>query len=169
MFLAGTYELTIDAKNRLSIPFAVRRELTEETDGHAFWLTPGRRPGTLTLIPKKHFEQLRAHRPDDESLSEEAFAYRQWEDSQSVLLDPDAQGRVLIPERLLKAVGIEKEVALVGRGDRLELWHRGRYESFAGEMWADYPTRRARAMDEEKKLLATRRAGGDGSAGSSGS
>ncbi len=168
MFLAGTYELTIDAKNRLSIPFAVRRDLTEETDGHAFWLMPGRRPGTLTLIPKKHFEQLRAQRPDDESLSEEAFAYRQWEDSQSVLLDPDGQGRVLIPERLLKAVGIEKDVALVGRGDRLELWNRGRYESFAGEMWADYPTRRARAMDEEKKLLAARRAGGDGSTGSSG-
>ena len=152
MFFTGTYELTVDNKNRLSIPFAVRRKLSEERDGHAFYVVPGRRPGTLDLYAEKYYERLRADLPADDSLSDEAYAYRQFEYSQSALLDPDAQGRVLIPERLLKHAGLEKDVVLLAVRDHLEVWRKADFDAFDAGMWPDYPQKRAQAIAEMKNL-----------------
>jgi MraZ protein len=164
MFLAGTYELTIDGKNRLSVPFAIRRKLSEDRDGHSFYVVPGRRPGTLTFYPEKYYEVLRADLPGDDALSDEAFAYRQFESSQSALLDPDGQGRVLIPERLLAKAGIGKDVVLIAVRDHLELWNRAAFEEFEAAMWAEYPQQRAKAMSEMKLLTAARVAAEEASA-----
>jgi MraZ protein len=161
MFLAGTFELTIDAKNRLSIPFVLRRKLDPERDGHALYVVPGRRTGTLALYPEKYYERLRADLPGDDALSDEAFAYRQFESSQSALLDPDGQGRVLIPERLLKRAGMDKDVTLIAVRDHLELWQRADFEAFEAEMWGAYPQKRTQAMDEMKQLAAATRADAD--------
>lgn len=159
MFLTGTYELTIDNKNRLSIPFAIRRKLDGERDGHAFYVVPGRRRATLALYPERYYEKLRADLPADDELSDEAFGYRQFESSQSALLDPDSQGRILIPERLLRRAGLDKEVTLIAVRDHLELWRRADFEAFEAQMWADYPERRARATDEMKQIASARRGG----------
>jgi MraZ protein len=152
MFLAGTFELSIDAKNRLSIPFAIRKKLDGERDGHALYAMPGRRRGTLALYPERYYERLRADLPPDDALSDEAYAYRQFEYSQSALLDPDSQGRVLIPERLLKRAGIEKEVVLIAVRDHLELWQRADFEAFESGMWPEYPQQRASAVAEMQRL-----------------
>ncbi len=158
MFLAGTFELSIDSKNRLSVPFAIRRKLNDDRDGHALYVVPGRRPNTLALYPEKHYERLRVDLPADDALSEETFAYRQFEASQSALLDPDGQGRVLIPERLLKRAGIGKEVALIAVRDHLELWNRADFEAFETEMWNGYPQKRTQAVEEMKSLVEKERA-----------
>jgi MraZ protein len=152
MFLTGTYELTIDNKNRLSVPFAIRRKLSDEHDGHSFYVVPGRRPQTLALYAERYYEKLRAALPPDDALSDEAFAFRQFEYAHSALLDPDAQGRILIPERLLKQAGLDKEVVLVAVRDHLELWRRDDFDKFADTMWAQYPQHRARALDEMNRL-----------------
>ncbi|MBP7746584.1 MAG: hypothetical protein KA383_10655 [Phycisphaerae bacterium] len=152
MFLTGTHELTIDNKNRLSIPFVIRKKLDGERDGHSLYVVPGRRRGTLALYPEKYYERMRANLPADDSLSEAAFSYRQFEYSQSALLDPDAQGRVLIPERLLRRAGLEKDVVLIAVRDHLELWRRDEFDAFEGEMWPEYPQKRAQAIEEMKTL-----------------
>ncbi len=163
MFLAGTYELTIDNKNRLSIPFAIRRKLSEETDGHAFYIVPGRRKGTLALYAEKYYERLRADQPPDDRLSDEAYAYRQFEYSQSALLDPDNQGRILIPERLLKRAGLDKDVVLIAVRDHLELWRRDAFESFEAGMWPSYPEQRSRAFGEMERIASAGAAAGSAS------
>ena len=152
MFLSGTYELAIDNKNRLSIPFGIRRKLSEEHDGQAFYVVPGRRPGTLALYPEKYFERLRAVEPSDDNLSDAAYAFRQFEYSQSALLDPDGQGRVLLPDRLVKRVGLAASLVLIGVRDHLELWRPEDFSSFDGEMWPAYPERRGKTIDEMKRL-----------------
>lgn len=153
MFLVGTHELTVDSKNRLSIPFAIRRKLNEERDGHSFYVVPGRRKGTLALYPEKYYERLLADSPDDESLSDEAYEYRLFEYSRSALLDPDSQGRILIPERLLDRAGIGKEVTLIAVRDHLELWSRDAFAEFEDSMWPEYPEKRARAVQEMKAVV----------------
>lgn len=155
MFLAGTHELTIDSKNRMSVPFAIRRKLSEERDGHAFYVVPGRRKGTLALYAEKYYERLRAELPGDDALTDDAYAYRQFEYSQSALLDPDGQGRVLIPERLLKRANLGKEVVLIAVRDHLELWSRSDFEEFESRMWPAYPEQRARAVQEMKALASS--------------
>jgi MraZ protein len=106
----------------------------------------------LALYAEKYYERLRAELPEDDALSDDAYAFRQFEYSQSALLDPDAQGRILLPERLLKRAGLDKEVVLIAVRDHLELWRRDDFEQFEESMWPRYPEQRARALDEMKQL-----------------
>ena len=154
MFFVGTYELTIDAKSRLSIPNAIRSKMNCDTDGRSFYIVPGQQRGTLAIYPERYFERTRAHIPAPEQLSEEGYQWRQFEYSQSALLDPDSQGRILIPERLLRRAGIGREVTLIGVQDRLELWSRAEFAAFQDGKWPDYPQHRAAAMKELRALQA---------------
>lgn len=154
MFFVGTYELTIDAKNRLSIPHAIRSKMNCDTDGRSFYIVPGQRRGTLAIYPERYFEQMRAHIPTPEQISEDGYEWRQFEFSQSALVDPDTQGRILLPERLLKRTGIGRDVTLIGVQDRLELWSRADFDAFQDGKWPDYPQHRAAAMHELRKLQA---------------
>ena len=43
-------------------------------------------------------------------------------------IDLDSAGRVTLPPPLLAHAAIEKEVVVVGVGDHLEVWGRGRWE-----------------------------------------
>ena len=43
-------------------------------------------------------------------------------------LSPDAQGRIRIPQPLMREVGIEKDVMLVGMGDKFEIWDQRRFD-----------------------------------------
>lgn len=158
MFFVGLHELTIDAKNRLSIPHAIRSKMNCDTDGRSFYVVPGQQRGTLAIYPERYFEKTRAYIPPPEQISDEAYAWRQFEFSQSALLDPDSQGRILIPERLLKRAGIAREVTLIGVQDRLELWSREAYDAFQDQNWPEYPEHRARAMAELREHEAGRAA-----------
>jgi MraZ protein len=155
MYFVGVYELTIDSKNRLSIPHPVRSKINADSDGRAFYVVPGRRRGILAVYPEHYYERLRRFVPPEEQLSESTQAWRQFELSQSVLLDPDNQGRILIPERLLKWGKIQKQVTLIGVQDHLEIWNREEYGRFEQEHWDDYSERRARAMKELRAFTAT--------------
>jgi len=148
MFFVGMYELTIDSKNRLSIPHAVRSKMNCDTDGRSYYIVPGQRPGTLAIYPERYFERIRAQIPPPEQLSEDGYEWRQFEYSQSALLDPDNQGRILVPERLLRRAGIGREVTLIGVQDRLELWSRAEFDAFQDGKWPEYPQHRVKAMRE---------------------
>lgn len=156
MLFAGRFEQTIDAKNRLSIPFTIRKKLNPEQDGHSFYVLPGQRRGTLALYPEKYFERTRPPLPEAE-VSESTHEWRKFEFSQSALLDPDSQGRVLIPEYLLKRSGIAKEVVLTGAEDHLLLWDRQDFEEFENSQWEQYSDNRASAMKELRQIAAERK------------
>lgn len=162
MFFVGTYELAIDAKNRVSIPHAVRSKMNSDTDGRSFYVIPGRRRGTLAVYPERYFEQLRRFIPPDERLSESGHAWRQFEFSQSALVDPDGQGRILIPDRLLKRAGISREVVLIGVQDHLELWNRSDFEGFEKQQWEGLSDQRDRALAELAELKRTLAPAGNG-------
>jgi MraZ protein len=44
-------------------------------------------------------------------------------------LDLDASGRVTLPSPLLAHASIDREVVVVGVGDHLEVWGRGRWQA----------------------------------------
>ncbi len=148
----GSQRLTLDNKNRLSIPYSFRRFFNEERDGHELYLVPGRRPKTLALYQSKIYQRLREAEPDSESLSDEVYELRMFESGNTVLADPDDQGRVVIPQWLLERLEMKKEVTLVGMPDHLVLWRREDYEDFCRGMWPQLQQRRAAARAEMQAL-----------------
>lgn len=148
MFLVGRFDLTIDSKNRLSVPFMLRRKLDETNTGHGFYVLPGLKEGTLILYPDKYLERLRGQAVPPEGLSAEAYEGALIEFSSYMAVEPDSQGRILLPDRLLKMAGIKTEVTLTGVVDHLCLWDRARFEEFEKSKWPEYQRDRVRLMSE---------------------
>src|SRR2546426_966723 len=102
--LYGEYELTIDEKNRLPVPAAVRKALDPEINGEAFFMVMGvnRKPW---LYPKGYYQELVTLVPSDMTPGEEMLAFDQMNFAMASPLEWDAQGRVLIPEKTLRRTG----------------------------------------------------------------
>jgi MraZ protein len=125
--LYGEYEISFDSKNRVLLPAEIRRAIQPERDGEALFLVVGinRVPW---LYPEKYYEELVTRDPADVTPDDESLAFDQMRFAMAHRLEPDKQGRVLIPEKVLKRIGIEKEVTLIGVNDHLELWDRKAWE-----------------------------------------
>ena len=166
--LLGSQKLSFDQKNRLSLPYTFRRKINEETQGHSLYIVPGRRPRTLAIYPEKVYEQTLSGEPDDEELSEGTYEYREFQSAHTLLVDPDDQGRVLVPQWLLDSADIGKDVTLVGMRNHLVLWRRDEHETFTRQMWQNVGQRRAAAREEMRKLAGRKAAAEDSSEASAG-
>jgi MraZ protein len=149
--LFGEYELNVDDKNRLLIPSEVRSRIKPEEHGEALFLVIGidRRPW---LYPERYYEELVTRQPSDITPGQDLLAFDQMHFALASRLEPDKQGRVLLPDKILKRAGIQKEVTLIGVRDQLELWNRTDWETRREELERRGPeialaAKRARDLD----------------------
>lgn len=154
-FFVGNYELSVDTKHRLLISFQVRATLNPDVHGRSFYVLPGSRRGILSLYPNEYYRRLRADFPPEELLSQKARAWRQFETSQTALIDPDNQGRILLPRNLLKWGRIGKEVTLAGVQDHLEIWNREEYDKFQEKQWDELAETRDEVLSELAALRSS--------------
>jgi len=141
--LFGEYELTVDDKNRLLVPADVRRSIPPEF-GEAFFLVMG-----INRVPwlyaEKYYEDLVTQVPADMTPGDDLLAFDQWNFAMASKLPWDKQGRVLVPEKMLKRASLGKEVTLIGARDHLELWNRADWEVRREELFNQGPEIAARA------------------------
>ena len=150
MIYTGIYELSVDPKNRLSIPANIRSHMDPELDGTGFYLVPGDRQGLLSLYADKYFERYaeKYHstlRPNQEKEDFEMVFY-----AMATLLDVDKQGRVVLPQRILDYTKIGRQVTLSGARDHLVVWNRHDFAEYMQKNWTRYPDllRQARLLTE---------------------
>jgi len=119
--LYGEYEISFDSKHRALLPVELRRAIDPKRDGEALFLVVGinRVPW---LYPEKYYQELVTRDPADITPGDESLAFDQMMFAMAHRLQPDPGGRVLIPEKILKRVGIEKQATLIGVNDHMELW-----------------------------------------------
>ncbi len=140
--LLGTHGYQLDPKGRVSLPTKFREAFAD-----GCWLTIGQ-DRCLYAFPRAEWER-RAGEVASSPLSDaDGRAYQRLFFASSEETKVDGQGRLTIPGRLREAVGIVKEVVVVGVFDRMEIWDRetfDRYDqAFAGAYTAGTlaPTRR---------------------------
>jgi MraZ protein len=122
--LLGTHGYQLDPKGRVSLP-AKFREAFEE----GLWLTVGQ-DRCLYCFPRAEWER-RSREVDAFALSDKdgrAFSRLFFASADEAKVD--GQGRVTIPQRLRDAVGIRKEVIVIGVRERMEIWDRGSFERY---------------------------------------
>ena len=120
----GTFDHTLDAKNRLTVPARYRAALAE---GVVLAMPLDQKPCVGIWHPDEYERYSRRALAELEPLSPrlselERFFYGSSQDA-----DLDAAGRIMVPGFLGDHAGLHKEVVVVGVGDRLELWDRGRW------------------------------------------
>ena len=144
MVITDRHDHVIDDKNRLAIPSQIRNAMDPERDGAAFYLVPEER--YMQLIPEKLFERYAEQTPTGLMPASEVARVRRYLYSLSSRIEPDKQGRVIIPDRLMKdsknpdpfaRVLLDREITLVGNGDRIELWNRAEFFAHMRETVAD--------------------------------
>lgn len=126
----GTHELNIDTKGRLAVPSKFRevlsRKFTAEDEQPRFVVSL-ENDQRLLIYPESEWEKV-----EQQLLAlpvggkPELRRYQELLLHNAETLEPDASGRVLIPAYLRQLVGLDKDVVLVGRVNRLELWSRER-------------------------------------------
>jgi transcriptional regulator MraZ len=135
MLLTGTYERSLDEKQRLALPKRFRELI--KSDGQPLFLTPGT-DGSLALYAGSAFarmaERLAAQSPTAQDVR--AFGRLLYAQSQSVELD--GQGRFRVPPELARHAELGRECVLVGVGDHVELWDKGRWDAYLAQLQPRY-------------------------------
>ncbi len=110
----GEYHHSLDAKKRLFIPSKFRELLGED------FAISRTNEKCLLLFSADGWSQyvsrlLEGLPADTKKLSRKVF-------SQTTYATPDAQGRVIIPTNLCEQAELEKNVAIIGVGNHVEIW-----------------------------------------------
>ncbi|MCS4533992.1 MULTISPECIES: division/cell wall cluster transcriptional repressor MraZ [Neisseria] len=124
----GVHELSIDSKGRLAIPAKFRELLLRNYT-----------PAVVATLDSRHrlliYPESEWGRVANQLLALKVAGNPTLQRYQNLLLhnadtlELDTAGRVLLPANLRRRVDFDKEVTLVGRANRLELWGREHWEA----------------------------------------
>ena len=131
MYLTGSYDRNLDAKGRLSLPPAFRKQLDDqvrvlpapekEVDAVYVFTEDTFRDWLMSV-----FESKGGYNPTNEQhrLVKEAL------NGAATTLEIDSAARISLPEDARTAKHLKREVTVVGNEDRLEVWDRETFASF---------------------------------------
>ena len=133
----GEHFPSLDEKGRVNFPAKLREEL-----GDQFVITKGL-DGCLSVYSMLEWEKISeivAGLPKAKARDLKRFMF-----SSASVVNADKQGRVVIPPTLRTFAKIERDVAVIGASDHVEIWDRNAWVERSGSMDSDDI---AEAMDE---------------------
>jgi len=135
--LIGEYAHSLDIKGRVNFPAKLREAL-----GARFYITKGL-DGCLFVYAEEDWNALGAKiraLPMSKGRGLQRFFF-----AGAAEVEPDKQGRVLIPPALREYAELDKDIMIVGTLVRAEIWDKAKWEQSCSELTADMV---AEAMDE---------------------
>lgn len=145
MVFTGTYEHSIDSKSRLAIPSPIRARIQREAgvgegDPVALYVTLDA-DKCLSIYTEKGFERRAAELDQSRLPAKELLEYERLFFSTAEPVEIDKQGRIRLPENLLKWTRLKTEVVLLGVKDRLEVRPRDEWLAQLGNTLENHPER----------------------------
>jgi MraZ protein len=113
--MMGTYYHNIDSKGRLIVPSKLRDNL-----GSEFVVTKGQ-DTNLYIFSYEEWSGF-AEKLNSLPNSKEYRAVKRYFMGNASSVEIDSQGRIVIPAKLREDAKIEKEVVIVGAGNKAEIW-----------------------------------------------
>ena len=117
----GVTHLNLDPKNRIAIPARYREVMQNEHANHMIVTLES--PQCLLLYPEKTWLVVREK---IQNLTTQAHplvkSYQRLVLGYAETIEMDRAGRILLPASLKKLVQLDKDLVLVGLGNRFELW-----------------------------------------------
>lgn len=131
VMLMGEFEHALDSKGRLFVPAKMRENL-----GAPFVVTKGV-DGCLDVYPMEAWEKLK------NSFAEKMMPKHKMRDVSRFIfggaceVEPDKQGRILLPANLRTYAQIKETALIVGVGSKAEIWDAKRYAEYTKAVEAD--------------------------------
>jgi len=124
----GEYECKLDTKGRLVLPSRIKSRLPE-VSGNQLVLSLGLEP-CLVLYPLVEYRKISSRVASMNEFSEELRHLQRNFFRRIAEIELDSAGRLLVPKTMAKYANLEKDIMLVGMGNRVELWNTQAYERF---------------------------------------
>ena len=133
----GTYECKADAKGRIMMPIAIKKQLTSVVS-QGFVLKRSVFNSCLEFYPMKEWKNLmekinvlnRFNKKNNDFIRRYTAGVK--------TIDMDNSGRLLIPRDLLKHAKIKNEVVVSSTVNILEIWDKTLYEKAINEATLDF-------------------------------
>jgi transcriptional regulator MraZ len=113
----GSYTHQIDEKGRVSLPAPFRREAADQR-----FVLVQPYPPALALYPEIEWGEVQERLEDMMARGPAERMHVLGLLSNAVEVQPDTQGRILIPARQKEAAGLTGPVKIVGAINKIELW-----------------------------------------------
>jgi len=119
----GETAITLDSKGRMAIPTRHREELLAASNNHLVLTYSPFDSGALWLYPEAEWEKVR-----DEVMALSTFAQSHRSLQRRLVgsatpIEPDANGRILLPQTHRQVTGLEKRAVFMGMGTHFEIWN----------------------------------------------
>ncbi len=127
--LIGEYQHNIDQKGRVIVPAKFREDL-----GEHFYVTKGL-DGCLFVLSAEEWARLQDKikaMPISKARGLQRFFF-----SGAAEVEPDKQGRILIPQPLRDHAKLTKDVAVIGASSRAEIWDSAHWNEFNSTLTED--------------------------------
>jgi MraZ protein len=125
MAFRGTFDYTLDAKNRLTVPAKFRAELSG-----GVVLAMGLEQSVDIWVPDAYDALVAASLAGMNPMSPDARRARLWFSANAFDAELDAAGRVQLPAALIEHAKLSKEVVVTGASDSLQVWDRATWHDF---------------------------------------
>jgi len=133
----GTYECKADAKGRIMLPVALKKQLAQNIN-EQFVLKRAVFNSCLEVYPIKEWEAMmekvnqlnRFNKKNNDFIRRFTAGVR--------VVEVDQTGRLLIPKDLVIHAGISKEVVISSAVNILEIWDKGLYEEAISDATVDF-------------------------------
>jgi MraZ protein len=125
----------LDEKSRLTLPSRFRIELTNDVT------VVCEQERCLSVYPREVLNRMMNPIYEAPSTFRQVREYQRWSHSRAEDANPDKQGRITITPVQRLWAGLDKEVVVIGAGNRIEIWNPERWIKYAeslDEKFADF-------------------------------
>ena len=137
LLLTGEYQHVVDDKGRVLVSNKLRSQIDADEHGSNFYLVLGAN-GILCLYPQKYFEHIALAVAPGAAAPDEAVAFERMSFALASKIELDAQGRLLLNDKLRKRAGLKDQITLIGVRDPIELWNSESWEQYLADHTAQY-------------------------------
>ena len=135
--LIGTYECKVDAKGRLMLPAAIKKQLLPVLQ-NGFVLKRAVFQPCLELYPMSEWEVLMQKVNKLNRFKKKNNDFIRRFTAGLKMVEVDAAGRLLIPKDLVAFSGITKEVVVSSAINIIEIWDKDKYEKAIDDATGDF-------------------------------
>lgn len=147
--LHGEYVCKLDAKGRLIIPAALKKQLPKAAKD-TFFINRGFEK-CCVLYPANEWEIIAAEINKLSDYIKKEREFKRYFLRGASMLEMDAASRVLIPKSLQEYAGAESEVVLLAYGNKIELWSKVGYDKMLSEEPADFSALAEEVMSKKER------------------
>lgn len=124
----GEFEATLDTKGRFLLPAGFKRQIPEG-ESTRFVINRGFEK-CLSLYPMQSWQPLYDKISTLNDFDPKVREFRRYFLNGATIVEPDAAGRLLIPQNLKDYAGLEKDIVLASAVTKLEIWAKDQYQKF---------------------------------------